>query len=334
MSPTPESSATRLRRRLAGRTRRLGWLRRLARWQARQRLLPYDLRFRVARWVNLLTLDAGLPAVVDDRDQRKGLWFQLNLRDAAPWLTYYFGAYQPHVLNAALALISPEVCCVELGAHIGLHTLFIARQYATWGQREAVIAFEPSPTAYALLSTHVSQNQLSDVVLHYPLAVSDEDGKARFFLSGGSNSANSALRDLHDAPTSTQDGRWIAVKTVRLDTFWQRPPTPRPVGLIKADIEGAELLAFRGATSLIQACRPAMLFEAHPTWMSRFGYGFSDIVSFFASLNYEVYVLNEWSPQVIPAGQARLTGAADCLAAPAEQANDLLAKIRAQKWRR
>jgi FkbM family methyltransferase len=333
LNPEP-SLATRLRRWLAGRTRRLGWLRLLARWQARQHWLPYDLRFRIARWVNLLTLDAGLPATVNYQDQRADLRFQLDLRDAVPWLTFYFGVYQPHVLNAALALIAPETCCLELGAHIGLHTLPIARQYAVWGQARSVIAFEPSPTAYALLSMHVSQNQLDSVILHYPLAVSDKDADAVLFVSKGSNSANSSLHDLRSEPTSTQDGTYTMIKTVQLRTFWQQPPTYKAIGLIKADIEGAELLAFRGAATLIQAQRPALLFEAHPAWMYHFGYSFEDIMDFCTLLDYKVYVLDEHAPRTVPANRDDLTQAVDCLALPAERATDLLAKVHHRRWRR
>jgi len=334
LNPEP-SLATRLRRWLDGRTRRLGWLRLLARWQARQHWLPYDLRFRVARWVNLLTLDAGLPATVNYQDQRADLRFQLDLRDAVPWLTFYFGVYQPHVLNAALALIAPETCCLELGAHIGLHTLPIARQYAVWGQTRSVIAFEPSPAAYALLSMHVSRNHLDDVILHYPLAVNDEDADGTLFLSGGSNSANSSLHDLRSEPTSTQDGASIAIKTVQLRTFWeQRPTHKKTIGLIKADIEGAELLAFRGATTLIQTQRPALLFEAHPAWMRRFGYSFEDIMNFFTLLDYKVYVLDERAPRAVLAGRDSLTRAIDCLAVPAGRATDLLARVHDRRWRR
>jgi FkbM family methyltransferase len=328
------SAATRLRRWLAGRTRRLGWLRLLARWQARQRLLPYDLRFRIARWVNLLTLDAGLPAVVNDQDLRTGLQLQLDLRDAAPWLTYYFGVYQPHVLNAALALISPETCCLELGAHIGLHTLPIARCYAHWGRTRAVIAFEPSPAVYVLLSTHISQNQLSEIIHCFPLAVSDNDGETALFVAAGSNSANSALRDLHKSPTSTQDGTCVNIKTIRLDTFWQQPPTRMPIGLIKADVEGAELLAFRGAEMLLRQQRPALLFEAHPAWMRHFGYNFGDLMAFLGLLGYDIYLLDERSPRATRVERHHLAQAVDCLAVPKERAADLLANVLSQRWQR
>ena len=44
---------------------------------------------------------------------------------------------------------------------------------------------------------------------------------------------------------------------------------PRPISFIKADIEGAEPLAFRGADALLRADRPVILSELHPLQLDR-----------------------------------------------------------------
>jgi len=44
---------------------------------------------------------------------------------------------------------------------------------------------------------------------------------------------------------------------------------PRPVSFIKADIEGAEPLAFRGADALLRSDRPVILSELHPRQLDR-----------------------------------------------------------------
>ena len=44
---------------------------------------------------------------------------------------------------------------------------------------------------------------------------------------------------------------------------------PRPISFIKADIEGAEPLAFRGADALLRADRPVILSELHPLQLER-----------------------------------------------------------------
>jgi hypothetical protein len=44
---------------------------------------------------------------------------------------------------------------------------------------------------------------------------------------------------------------------------------PRPISFIKADIEGAEPLAFRGADALLRSDRPVILSELHPLQLDR-----------------------------------------------------------------
>jgi hypothetical protein len=55
------------------------------------------------------------------------------------------------------------------------------------------------------------------------------------------------------------------VRVIALD----RLPLPRPVAFVKADIEGAEPLAFRGADALLRADRPVILSELHPLQLER-----------------------------------------------------------------
>ena len=54
------------------------------------------------------------------------------------------------------------------------------------------------------------------------------------------------------------------------------------VRFIKLDVEGAELLALRGATRLLGTCRPAVLFEAN----SRDA--LSQLKDFFKSFGFEL----------------------------------------------
>jgi hypothetical protein len=57
----------------------------------------------------------------------------------------------------------------------------------------------------------------------------------------------------------------VTVPVVALDARELR----RPVAFIKADIEGAEPLAFRGADRLLREDRPVVLSELHPLQLER-----------------------------------------------------------------
>lgn len=290
----------------------------LARWQARAPFLPYALRFRIARWANLLALDSGAaPEVVTRLD---GSQLALDLRDHIQWMTYYFGAHEPHLLPVVRALVRPGYSVVDLGAHIGTYALRFGRFYQSWADGAPwVLAAEPTPALFERLQQHLALNDLLRVVRAAPVAVSDNAGEALLYLSDYPNSANNALRDLRGSHPHTQDGRTVRVQRVRLDDLVVEVGLHRPAGLIKADIEGAELEAFRGAEALIQADRPFVLFEAHPVWMQRFGYTLSDMLAFWRERDYTCFVIHEGGT-LRPLSLYRPPVASiECLAVPEEQ---------------
>ena len=75
----------------------------------------------------------------------------------------------------------------------------------------------------------------------------------------------------------------------RLDTF--EPLRGVEVGLIKADIEGAELLALRGARHLLTVNRPVLVLEAIEELMRPFGYGYAELRRFLIDLGYRIQVI-------------------------------------------
>src|SRR5262249_27094153 len=66
------------------------------------------------------------------------------------------------------------------------------------------------------------------------------------------------------------------------------PPVPR-LSFIKADIEGAELLAFRGAARLIDRHLPTVLCEINPWFLEGFGIRLEELTGFFFDRGYSLY---------------------------------------------
>jgi hypothetical protein len=74
------------------------------------------------------------------------------------------------------------------------------------------------------------------------------------------------------------------------------------VSLIKADIEGAELPAFRGAKGIIERDRPTVICEINPWFLDGFGIKLSELVSFFADRGYALYRYEENVRRLVPVG--------------------------------
>jgi FkbM family methyltransferase len=102
--------------------------------------------------------------------------------------------------------------------------------------------------------------------------------------------AHAATRD--DARDGAeQHVRWrrtseVEVEVVRLDDV---VPQSADVSFIKADIEGAELSAFRGATQIIERSHPTVVCEINPWFLEGFGLTLDDLLAFFTQRGYALY---------------------------------------------
>jgi len=80
--------------------------------------------------------------------------------------------------------------------------------------------------------------------------------------------------------------REVEAQVVRIDDYL---PHLSDVSLIKVDIEGADLLALRGARNTIERNRPVIVMEVEPRWYESYGITTEEIVKFFDDLNYGIY---------------------------------------------
>ena len=66
---------------------------------------------------------------------------------------------------------------------------------------------------------------------------------------------------------------------------------PRPIRLIKIDVEGFELKVLRGLTRTLAASHPVVITEVLEGQLNAAGSGRKDLVAFFLGLGYEPYGL-------------------------------------------
>jgi hypothetical protein len=80
--------------------------------------------------------------------------------------------------------------------------------------------------------------------------------------------------------------RDIKGEVVSIDEYL--PPVER-LSLIKCDIEGAELYAFRGAEQTIDRHSPTVICEINPWYLEGFGIKLEELTEFFFAKGYEIY---------------------------------------------
>jgi FkbM family methyltransferase len=178
-------------------------------------------------------------------------------------------------LSAALdGRVSLGMTVVDVGAHVGLHSLRFSRAVGECGQ---VIAVEPSPANASLLRKHLEWNRCRNVTV-IEAAAGECESEIEFAFrpdpTDPGSFANSVAYDI--------GGDTARVKVTTIDAVC-RGLTP---DVIKIDIEGAELLAVRGARSVLSKSSPILFVAVHPDAMRALGTSPSELVDLLGELGY------------------------------------------------
>lgn len=176
-------------------------------------------------------------------------------------------------------LLKPYSIFIDVGAHIGLHTIAAASAMQGKG---SIFAFEPCVLNKQLLEKNIRINGYADVVRIYPQAAFNKNGNHTLFL--GRVSGHHSLFNMPDAVSSTQ------VSTVTIDSVVD---SALAVDLIKIDVEGAELQALEGARATIQRNKEiALIVEYGPSHLQRVGILRQDWFASFEKLGLIWRVIN------------------------------------------
>lgn len=202
------------------------------------------------------------------------------------------GSWSEPELDLIPFAVRPGETALDIGANFGLYSYHLSRAVGPSG---FVYAFEPVPFTSASLETVCRLLRLKNV-RRIPKGCSQQNGSISFTLpiqSAGPLSAGLAHigtrnnervgKGIHFQYDKTEQ---VLCEVVALDDFL---PDVSSLSFIKCDIEGAELLAFRGAERLIRRFHPTVLCEINPWFLEGYGIPLKDLCGFFASQGYELF---------------------------------------------
>ena len=183
------------------------------------------------------------------------------------------------IMDLSRALIATGDVVFDVGANVGVWLLGAARRA---GETGSVHAFEPVPGNLARLRTHLSLNGL-DFVQVDSRVLSSEPGEVPFFPSRTSNSGMGSLAFQQGA------GEPVPVKATTLDLYCQEHGIER-IDFLKVDVEGAELLVFRGGAGLLAASNaPAIMFEADDSLAATLSSSTAATKEFLEDCGYQIF---------------------------------------------
>ena len=206
----------------------------------------------------------------------------------APIEIMNFGQYEPQETRVMDCLAQGARHVLDVGANIGYYAVRFAKKFPS----AQVFAFEPLPTSYAYLQRNVAANAVGSQVSCFNYGLSDASGTVEFFIApaGGTNAS---LRNVADA----QDAKPVVGLTLTLDQ-WAHNQHVQP-DFIKCDVEGAELLVFRGGRETLRQYHPIVFTELLRKWSKPFGYHPNDVLAFFSALGYQCFAVGASGVQPI-----------------------------------
>lgn len=152
----------------------------------------------------------------------------------------YFEDYMKKELNVK------EGIFIDVGAHIGKHSIYVGRKL---GQLGKVLSIEANKETADLLRYNIKLNNLNNVSA-YEYVCSDKNGEIIFFKDEFHTATNSIYKK------NGKEG--IKKVSVKLDYLF---PNIKNVKLMKIDVEGAEDLVICGAKKIIKNNKPKIIFE-------------------------------------------------------------------------
>lgn len=147
---------------------------------------------------------------------------------------------------------SPGSTVLDIGAHIGTHTLTMAQAVGPHGQ---VIAFEPQPKIFTELFLNMGINNLRNISFYWA-GVGDHEGNIELGLLHEFNEGGAHLVTEEGLRMKEVVGTGHTVQLLTIDSLHLSN-----VSLMKIDVEGMEEEVLDGARETILTNRPIILLE-------------------------------------------------------------------------
>ena len=201
----------------------------------------------------------------------------LNLGDFIDFWVFMDGGYEEKWIRKTKDLVKGRVF-IDVGANIGIYSLSLYKD------AKKIFAFEPEKENYVRLGNNIKINDISNVQAYRIAIFSKSKRNSPLFISEKD-------RGWHSLRIRYNGGRQL-IDTVTLDEFVPENKIIN-LGLIKIDVEGAELDVLRGCRIILKSIHPALLIEFNKPFTEKAGYSTIDIYDFLIKKHYLGYRLDK-----------------------------------------
>lgn len=189
------------------------------------------------------------------------------------------GSPEQPLIDWAKQFLSPDKSFVDCGAHIGTWSV----QFAPLCRH--VHAFEAQRSTYYRLCGDVALNERDNATVHH-LALNDGTREVEKLRIVSADGGGSSIHPAQPSAIGALGHELVPARSLNSFLF-------NDVGLVKLDVEGAELMVLRGAQAMLERNGwPRLLFECwgHDWFRAER----AALVEFVGSLGYQILPITGW----------------------------------------
>lgn len=177
-----------------------------------------------------------------------------------------------------LDLIPNDSLILDVGANLGFVTYHLSQKRTC-----SVIAFEPIPINYSILTQLIATKKLTNATA-LPYALGEESGTLDMVMPFEQGVPMQGLSHVSDG-VNQEAGYRFTVPVKRLDELTEIHDSGKRVGGIKIDVENYEYFILQGGKNLIREHKPVICVEL---WENEYR---ERSLSLLTSLGYALHVL-------------------------------------------
>jgi FkbM family methyltransferase len=187
--------------------------------------------------------------------------------------------YEPEFVILAGKHLDPAKDVLDIGANIGLFTVFFAKRIRA---SRKVLAIEPAPLAQHYLRRNIERNEVVSSVINFEGLVAAQPGRYDLNVIPGKEEYSSLGKIVHSSAVG-QDTHKISVTGDTVDNLVERYHL-HP-GLIKMD---TELLVLRGAVKTLREEHPVLIFELSDRLLASLDCSSEQVLMFLREFGYRL----------------------------------------------
>lgn len=173
---------------------------------------------------------------------------------------------------------------IDLGAHIGISTLFFKHIYP----EAKIVCVEPNPENIKLLELNIKENILTNVSI-LPFAILDKNDEVNFNIDSSNNSWFSTGSIIKGSWKHTQKTKNIKVKSININDLIDNVLTiSKQIDLIKIDVEGSEYLVLERIENKYFVDIKKLIIEFHDINGSHYKKALKRLSEFYNINEYKV----------------------------------------------